>query len=148
VPFVHFFEGFRLSHEVSKIDVIDMLAAKPLVDAAKLARHRSRAMNPNHPNQRGTAQGPDVFFQAVEAANTYYEKCADVVEEVMAAVGALTGRHYKLFEYEGCPDAEHVIVIMGAGAPVVKEAIDVLTARGQKVGLLKVRAKPPFVLRL
>lgn len=95
VPFVHFFEGFRLSHEVSKINLIDMDEARPLIDRAKLARHRARAMNPNHPNQRGTAQGPDVFFQAMEAANTYYESCADFVEEVMAQVGALTGRKYE-----------------------------------------------------
>jgi pyruvate-ferredoxin/flavodoxin oxidoreductase len=95
VPFVHFFEGFRLSHEVSKINVIDVDCIRPLVDAAKLARHRARAMNPNHPNQRGTAQGPDVFFQAMEAANSYYEETPDIVEEVFEQVAAVTGRLYK-----------------------------------------------------
>ena len=147
VPFVHFFDGFRTSHEMQKIDAIDYNDMLPLVDQEAIKDFRARSMNPEHPHQQGTAQNPDIYFQNREASNPYYTAVPAVVEEEMAKVSKLTGRSYKLFDYSGAPDAENVIVIMGSGAEAVEETIDYLNARGEKVGLLKVRLYRPFSVK-
>ncbi|NLM40138.1 MAG: pyruvate:ferredoxin (flavodoxin) oxidoreductase, partial [Firmicutes bacterium] len=114
VPFLHFFDGFRTSHEIQKIDVIDYEDIEKLVDKKALAEFRARAMNPEHPELRGTAQNPDIYFQGREAANPYYNAIPGIVEEIMNQVGELTGRYYKPFDYYGAPDADRIIVIMGS----------------------------------
>jgi pyruvate-ferredoxin/flavodoxin oxidoreductase len=144
VPFVHFFDGFRTSHEVSKIEMIDYDSMAKLVDWDGVAAFRRRAMNPEHPQQRGTAQNPDVYFQNREAANPFYLKVPGIVEEVMKEVSELIGRNYSLFDYVGAPDAENIIVIMCSGAEAVEETVNYLGARGKKVGVLKVRLYRPF----
>lgn len=144
VPFLHFFDGFRTSHEVQKIDVIDYDDMKKLVNMDDVTRFRSRAQNPEHPVQRGTAQNPDIYFQGREAANSFYQATPAIVVDVMKQVSKLTGRSYKPFDYVGVPDAEQVIVIMGSGAEVVEETVNYLNARGAKVGLIKVRLYRPF----
>ena len=144
VPFLHFFDGFRTSHEVSKIDVIDYEDIKRLVDMKDIKDFKKRALNPEHPVQKGTAQNGDIYFQNREAANKYYDKIPEIVEEVMGKVNKLTGRNYHLFDYVGAPDATKVIVIMGSGAEACEETVDYLTAKGQKVGVLKVRLYRPF----
>jgi pyruvate-ferredoxin/flavodoxin oxidoreductase len=144
VPFLHFFDGFRTSHEVSKIESLtdgDLLA---MVDEAAVAAHRARALTPDRPVVRGTAQNPDTFFQAREATNPFYLECPRIVREEMARFAALTGRRYGLFDYVGHPQAERVLVLMGSGAETAHETVDWLTARGEKVGLLKVRLFRPF----
>jgi pyruvate-ferredoxin/flavodoxin oxidoreductase len=145
IPFMHFFDGFRTSHEVAKIEELTdedlrALIAEPLIHA-----HRQRGLTPDRPVIRGTAQNPDVFFQAREAANRFYDECPDVVERAMRRLAELTGRRYGLFEYFGHPAAERVIVIMGSGADTVHETVEYMTARGEKVGVLKVRLYRPFV---
>ncbi|AZR72824.1 pyruvate:ferredoxin (flavodoxin) oxidoreductase [Anoxybacter fermentans] len=144
VPFLHFFDGFRTSHEIEKVDVIEYEDMAKLVDWDAIKAFRERAMNPEHPQMRGTAQNPDIFFQAREACNPYYLKTPDIVAEVMKQVGDLTGRYYKPFDYVGAPDAEYVIVIMGSGSDTVEETVNYLTAKGEKVGLIKVRLYRPF----
>jgi pyruvate-ferredoxin/flavodoxin oxidoreductase len=144
VPFVHFFDGFRTSHEVSKIEVLSDDQLRSLMPEDEIAAHRLRALTPDRPVLRGTAQNPDTFFQAREAGNIFYEACPGIVEAVMTKFAALTGRSYGLFEYAGDPHAERVIVIMGSGAETARETIDVLTARGEKVGLLRVNLFRPF----
>ncbi len=146
VPFLHFFDGFRTSHEVSKIDAIDYEDIKKIVDYDAVNDFRSRALNPEHPILKGTAQNPDIYFQGREAANKYYEAVPAIVEQAMKDVEGITGRKYNLFDYYGAPDAEKVIVIMGSGAEAVEETIDYLCAKGEKVGLLKVRLYRPFVI--
>ena len=149
VPFLSFFDGFRTSHEVSKIDVIDYPELKALFDKKGLekdvAAFRARALNPEHPVQRGTAQNGDTYFQNRETANSYYAATPAIVQEMMDEVSALTGRPYHLFDYVGAPDAEEVIVIMGSGAETVEESINKLNAQGKKYGLIKVRLYRPFV---
>ncbi len=149
VPFLSFFDGFRTSHEVSKIDVIDYDEMKALFDkkglAQDVAAFRARALNPEHPVQRGTAQNGDTYFQNRETANGYYQKTPAIVQEMMDEVSALTGRSYHLFDYVGAPDAEEVVVIMGSGAETVEESINKLNAQGKKYGLVKVRLYRPFV---
>ncbi|QWT54644.1 pyruvate:ferredoxin (flavodoxin) oxidoreductase [Christensenella sp. MSJ-20] len=144
VPFVHFFDGFRTSHEVQKIEAIDYEDIKNLVNMDAVKAFRARAMNPEHPHERGTAQNPDVFFQNREAANKYYDATPAIVQEMMDKVGKLTGRHYKLFDYVGAPDAESVIVVMGSGCDTVEETVNYLVKEGRKVGCLKVRLYRPF----
>ncbi|GFN21710.1 pyruvate:ferredoxin (flavodoxin) oxidoreductase [Thermanaeromonas sp. C210] len=144
VPFVHFFDGFRTSHEVQKIEVIAYEDMAKLVDWQAIEAFRRRALNPEHPHQAGTAQNPDIFFQGREAANPYYLKVPGIVEEVMGKVGELTGRRYRLFDYHGAPDAERVIVCMGSACDVVEETVDYLVERGERVGLVKVRLYRPF----
>ena len=144
VPFLHFFDGFRTSHEISKIDAIEYEEMKKLVDMKDIEDFKARALNSEHPIQKGTAQNPDIYFQNREACNPYYQKVPAVVAECMKKVGELTGRKYDLFDYYGAPDAEKVIVIMGSGAETVSETVDYLNARGQKVGLIKVRLFRPF----
>ncbi|MCL2166113.1 MAG: pyruvate:ferredoxin (flavodoxin) oxidoreductase, partial [Clostridiales bacterium] len=147
VPFLHFFDGFRTSHEMQKIEAIDYKDMLPLIDQQTINDFRKRSMNPEHPHQQGTAQNPDVYFQNREASNPYYTAVPAIVEEEMAKVSKLTGRSYKLFEYSGAPDAENVIVIMGSGAEAVGETVDYLNARGGNVGLLRVRLYRPFSVK-
>ncbi|MBO8130269.1 MAG: pyruvate:ferredoxin (flavodoxin) oxidoreductase [Candidatus Marinimicrobia bacterium] len=144
LPFLHFFDGFRTSHEIQKIDVIDYDTIKGLVDEEAIEKFRQRSLNPEHPQLRGTAQNPDIFFQVSEAANKYYDAVPSIVENVMTQVGKVTGRKYHLFDYVGVPDAERVIVMMGSGAETAHEVVDYLTSKGEKVGLIKVRLYRPF----
>ena len=146
VPFLHFFDGFRTSHEVSKIDVIDYEDMKALVDMKDIEDFRARALNPEHPVQKGTAQNSDIYFQNRETANKYYEATPAIVQEMMDKVNKLTGRNYHLFDYVGAPDAENVVVLMGSGADAVEETINKMNAEGHKVGLLKVRLYRPFAI--
>ncbi len=146
VPFLHFFDGFRTSHEVSKIDVIDYEEMKELVDMADIADFRARALNPEHPVQKGTAQNSDIYFQNRETANKYYLATPAIVQEMMDKVNKLTGRNYHLFDYVGAADAENILVLMGSGADAVEETINKMNAEGAKVGLLKVRLYRPFAI--
>jgi pyruvate-ferredoxin/flavodoxin oxidoreductase len=144
VPFLHFFDGFRTSHEVSRIDELPDQVLRELIDEPALRAHRRRALTPDRPVVRGTAQNPDTFFQAREAANGFYQACPAVVQESMDRLAALTGRGYHLFDYHGHPQAERVIVLMGSGSETVHETVDWLVARGEAVGVLKVRLYRPF----
>ncbi len=144
VPFLHFFDGFRTSHEIQKIEVIDYEDIKPLVDWEKLNIHRSRALNPHHPYTMGTAQNPDIYFQEIESLNPIYAEVPEIVEEQMNKVFALTKRRYNLFDYVGDKNAEMIIVVMGSAAETIEETVNYLNSKGQKVGLLKVRLFRPF----
>lgn len=144
VPFMHFFDGFRTSHEIQKVEVADYADMGKLVNKEALAKFRSRAMNPEHPHIRGTAQNPDIYFQGREAANAYYQKVPAIVAEYMQKVGKLTGRTYKLFDYVGAPDADRVVIAMGSGCETIEEVINHLLTKGEKVGLIKVRLYRPF----
>ncbi|MDJ0663364.1 MAG: pyruvate:ferredoxin (flavodoxin) oxidoreductase [Acidimicrobiia bacterium] len=144
VPFLHFFDGFRTSHEVSKIEAISEETIRAMIDDNLIADHRIRALNPNDPKLRGTAQNPDVFFQAREASNVYYNALPGIVQVEMDKLAELTGRQYRLFDYHGAPDAERVVVMMGSGVGAATEAVDYLTAAGEKVGLLTVHLYRPF----
>ena len=144
VPFVHFFDGFRTSHEVQKIEVLDYDDLAKMLDWKAVDDFRSRALNPERPVTRGTAQNPDIFFQAREACNPYYEAIPDVVADYMKQMSQLTGRDYKPFNYYGDPEAENVIVAMGAVTETIEEVVDYLRARGEKVGVLKVHLYRPF----
>ena len=144
VPFLHFFDGFRTSHELTQIDLLGDDELRTLIDDDLVAAHRSRALTPERPVLRGTAQNPDTFFQAREASNPFYDACADVVRGEMERFAALTGRRYGLFDYVGHPDAERVVVLMGSGAETAHEAVDALVAAGERVGLVKVRLLRPF----
>ncbi|NNC93114.1 MAG: pyruvate:ferredoxin (flavodoxin) oxidoreductase, partial [Acidimicrobiia bacterium] len=144
VPFLHFFDGFRTSHEVMKIEALGPDVMAQMVDGALIAEHRERALNPNRPVLRGTAQNPDVFFQAREAANLYYDAIAPAVADTFDELAKLTGRRYGLFEYHGADDAERVVVLMGSGSGAAREAVDALNARGEKVGMVIVHLYRPF----
>lgn len=144
VPFVHFFDGFRTSHEVQKIEQIEYEDMAKLLDYDAVNAFRARALNPEHPHQAGTAQNPDIYFQGREAANKRYLEIPGIVQNYMDKVGELTGRKYHLFDYVGAPDAERVIVIMGSGADVVEETVNYLNSKGEKLGLIKVRLYRPF----
>jgi pyruvate-ferredoxin/flavodoxin oxidoreductase len=144
VPFLHFFDGFRTSHEVSKVEQLTVEDLSAMIDDNLIKAHRQRALSPDHPVLRGTAQNPDVFFQAREACNPYYLACPTIVQNVMDKFAKLVGRQYKLFDYVGATDAERVIVIMGSGADIAHETVEYLTGKGEKVGVLKVRLFRPF----
>mgnify|MGYP001194414072 CR=1 FL=1 len=144
VPFLHFFDGFRTSHEIQKIEVIDQEDLAKLVDYEAVNEFRQRALSPERPVTRGTAQNPDVFFQAREASNKFYDAVPDIVEEYMAEVTKLTGREYHPFVYYGDPKAENVIVAMGSVTETISEVVDYLTDKGEKVGVLKVHLYRPF----
>ena len=144
IPFLHFFDGFRTSHEIAKITPVDDDTLRALVPDALVASHRARALSPDRPVLRGTAQNPDVFFQAREAGNRFVAACPEIVRETMAQFGRLTGRAYGLFEYAGDPAADRVLVLMGSGAEVAHETVEWMTSRGEKVGVLKVRLFRPF----
>jgi pyruvate-ferredoxin/flavodoxin oxidoreductase len=146
VPFLHFFDGFRTSHEVARIEPLSDEDLLHLLDDEAIAAHRARALNPDRPVIRGTAQNPDVFFQAREAVNPFYEECPRIVQETMDAFAARTGRRYRLFDYAGHPRAERVIVLMGSGAETVHETVDRLAAQGERVGVVKVRLYRPFAV--
>ncbi|MEN8760201.1 MAG: pyruvate:ferredoxin (flavodoxin) oxidoreductase, partial [Desulfobacterales bacterium] len=144
VPFLHFFDGFRTSHEIQKIELIDYEDMARLVNREAVARFRARGTNPERPELRGTAQNPDIYFQGREAANSYYLKLAGIVADYMKKVGELTGRHYKLFDYIGDPAAEQVVVSMGSSCETIEEVVNYLVKQGQKIGLVKVRLYRPF----
>ncbi len=144
VPFLHFFDGFRTSHEIQKIEVWDNETLAKMVDFEDVEAFRNRALNPEHPVLRGTAQNPDIFFQAREACNPYYNAIPEIVTKYMDKVNAEIGTDYKLFNYYGAPDAEHVIVAMGSVNDTIEETIDYMLAQGKKVGLVKVRLYRPF----
>jgi pyruvate-ferredoxin/flavodoxin oxidoreductase len=146
IPFLHFFDGFRTSHEITKVDVLEDDTLVNLIDPGALAAHRGRALDPDRPVIRGTAQNPDAFFQAREAGQPFYAACPGIVDATMARFADLTGRRYRLFDYVGHPEPEHVIVIMGSGAECGHETVDYLTARGARVGVIKVRLFRPFSL--
>jgi len=144
IPFLHFFDGFRTSHEINKVIPISDETIRALLDEKAVRAHRERGLSPDRPVLRGSAQNPDVFFQAREASNPYYLACPVIVQDVMDRFARQTGRAYRLFDYYGAPDADRVIILMGSGAGAVEEAIDALNARGEKLGLLKVRLFRPF----
>jgi pyruvate-ferredoxin/flavodoxin oxidoreductase len=146
VPFVHFFEGFRISHEINKIEMLSDADLKAMIDDETVRAHRARALSPDHPVVRGTAQNPDVFFQARESVNPYYTACPGIVQKAMDKFAEVVGREYKLFDYEGAKDAERVIVIMGSGGETAAETAKYLAKRGEKVGVIQVRLYRPFSL--
>ena len=144
VPFVHFFDGFRTSHEVSKVEQLTTDDMRAMIREDLVHAHRARALSPDHPVIRGTAQNPDVFFQAREASNPFYQACPAIVQQTMDRFAQIVGRQYHLFDYFGAPDADRIVVLMGSGAEVAEEAVAHLNAAGEKVGLLKVRLYRPF----
>ena len=144
VPFINFFDGFRTSHEIQKIETWDYDDLKEMVDMDAVDAFRKNALNPNHPCERGSAQNPDIFFQAREACNPYYDALPAIVQEYMDKVNAKIGTDYKLFNYYGAPDAEHVIVAMGSVNDTIEETLDYMVKQGQKVGVVKVRLYRPF----
>ena len=144
VPFLHFFDGFRTSHEIQKIDAIDYEDIAKIAPWDKINEFRARALNPEHPHQAGTAQNPDIYFQNRETANKYYLATPEIVEECMKQVESITGRKYNLYDYVGAPDAEEVIICMGSGTETIDEAIEALNAQGKKYGLVKVHLFRPF----
>jgi pyruvate-ferredoxin/flavodoxin oxidoreductase len=144
IPFLHFFDGFRTSNEIQKVEICDYETLAELMPWDDVKNFRVRAMNPDHPHLRGTAQNPDHFFQAREAGNRYYDRCAGIVAEVMADVSKLVGREYHLFDYIGAPDADKIVILMGSGTDVSEEAVNYLNGQGEKLGVLKVRLYRPW----
>ena len=144
VPFLHFFDGFRTSHEIQKIEVLDYEDLKKLVDYEALNEFRNRSLNPERPYTKGTAQNPDIYFQAMEASNPYYENIVEVVNDYMQEINKLTGRDYRPFNYYGHPEAERIIVAMGSVTETIEETVDYLMERGEKVGVIKVHLYRPF----
>ncbi len=144
LPFIHFFDGFRTSHEVMKIEQLTVEDMKAMIDEDLVIAHRNRALSPDKPFIRGTAQNPDVYFQGRETVNPFYIKCPDIVQKQMDKFAKLVGRQYHLFDYVGAPDAERVIVMMGSGAEAAQDTVEYLTSKGEKVGVLKVRLYRPF----
>ncbi|MDZ7738373.1 MAG: pyruvate:ferredoxin (flavodoxin) oxidoreductase [Bacteroidales bacterium] len=144
IPFLHFFDGFRSSHEIQKVEMLETEDMKKLMDWDAVQSFRDNALNPEHPVTRGTAQNPDIFFQAKESVNTFYEPLADIVADYMKELSAVTGREYKPFTYYGAPDAENIIIAMGSVTSTIKETIDHLAGKGEKVGLITVHLYRPF----
>ncbi len=144
VPFLHFFEGFRTSHEVSKVEELSYDVMRAMIPDDKVREHRARGLNPEHPEIRGTSQNPDVYFQGREATNTLYEALPGIIEETMKQFAELTGRSYSLFDYVGAPDAERIIILMGSGADTAQETAEYLATQGEKVGVVKVHLFRPF----
>ncbi|NDV43866.1 4Fe-4S binding protein [Flagellimonas sediminis] len=144
IPFVHFFDGFRTSHQISKIALVDDVVIQGMIDPKFVDAHRERGLDPNRPVLRGTSQGPDVFFQGREAVNTYYQTCPGIVQNCMDRFAQLTGRQYQVFEYVGDPNAEQVLVSMTSSTETIEETINYLNSQGEKIGLLKVRLFRPF----
>lgn len=144
VPFLHFFDGFRTSHEIQKIEDLDQEQLKKMISEKSLNAFRTRALNPNKPVTRGTAQNPDVFFQAREASNSFYDAVPDMVARYMGEISEMTGRHYLPFDFHGHPEAENIIIAMGSVCETIREVVDVLVAKGEKVGILTVRLYRPF----
>ncbi len=146
IPFLHFFDGFRTSHEVAKVEQLRVDDLKAMIEQDLVQAHRDRALSPDRPQIRGTAQNPDVYFQAREACNSYYLATPTIVQNAMDKFARIVGRQYHLFDYVGAPDAERIIIMMGSGAEVAHETVEALRAAGQKVGLLKVRLFRPFAV--
>ena len=146
IPIVHFFDGFRTSHEVNKLELLTDEQIKSMIPDELVIAHRNRGLNPEHPFIRGTAQNPDVYFQGRETVNTFYNNMPAIVEQVMNDFAAMTGRKYKLFEYTGAADAERIIVVMGSGGETVSETMQALNAAGEKTGVIQVRLYRPFSL--
>jgi len=144
IPFVHFFDGFRTSHEVNKISELNEDDMRAMIDYEDIILHRNRGLTPDHPVLRGTAQNPDVFFQARETVNQYYDACPEIVQKAMDEFAKLTGRQYHLFDYYGAPDAERVVIVMGSGAETVEETTKYLVSQGEKVGMITVHLYRPF----
>ena len=144
VPFLHFFDGFRTSHEIQKIEEVSYDVMRQMVSDELVRAHRKRGLTPENPELRGTAQNPDIYFQGREAVNKYYLATVDIVQKQMDKYAKLTGRQYHLFDYHGAKDAESVIILMGSGAETVEETVDELNSRGGKYGVLKVRLYRPF----
>lgn len=144
IPFVHFFDGFRTSHQTSKIEKVSDQVIRTMVNKDFISAHKNRALNPNKPFIRGTSQGPDVFFQSKEAVNTYYDVCPNIVQDQMDEFAKLTGRQYKIFDYIGDPKAEQVIIAMASATETIEETIHYLNSKGSKIGLIKVRLFRPF----
>lgn len=144
IPFVHFFDGFRTSHETAKIECIPDEVIREMMNPEVITEHRNRGLNPNAPVLRGTSQGPDVFFQSREAVNTYYKACPDIVQNQMDKFAKLTGRQYRLFDYVGHPEAEHILIAMASATETIQETVKHLNTKGEKVGLIKVRLFRPF----
>lgn len=147
LPFLHFFDGFRTSHEIAKIELVDDAIIKSMLSEELIAAHRSRALSPDHPIMRGTAQNPDVYFQGRETVNPYYDAVPAIIQQKMDELAAYTGRPYHLYDYHGAPDAERVIILMGSGCEATHETVDYLTSQGEKVGVLKVRLFRPFAMQ-
>jgi len=147
IPFVHFFDGFRTSHEVMKIEQLEVADMQAMLDDDLIIEHRKRALTPENPFIRGTAQNPDVYFQGRESANQFYLNTPQIVQEAMDKFKTLTGRQYKLYEYYGAPDADRIIVLMGSGVGAVQETVDYLNQNGQKVGMVKIRLYRPFSIK-
>ncbi|HVE23542.1 MAG TPA: pyruvate:ferredoxin (flavodoxin) oxidoreductase [Acidocella sp.] len=147
VPFLHFFDGFRTSHELNTLELLSDAEIRAMIDDDLVRAHRARALNPEHPFVRGTAHNPDTYFQAREAANPFYERVPGIVETAMDRFGALTGRHYRLFEYDGDPEAEQVLVLMGSGAETARATVAAMRRAGEKIGVLQVRLFRPFSTR-
>ena len=147
VPFLHFFDGFRTSHEESKVELLTIEDMRSLINDDLVRAHRKRALSPDNPFIRGTAQNPDVFFQARETVNSYYLNCPDIVQKVMDKFEKAIGRRYELFQYFGAPDAERIIILMGSGAETAQETVEYLVKKGEKVGLVKVRLYRPFSIK-
>jgi pyruvate-ferredoxin/flavodoxin oxidoreductase len=144
IPFLHFFDGFRTSHEVAKVEQLTPDDMRAMIDEGLVQAHRARALSPDHPVIRGTAQNPDVYFQAREASNPFYAACPAIMQKAMDKFAQVVGRQYHLFDYFGAPDADRVVLLMGSGAEVAEEAIAHLNAAGEKVGMVKVRLYRPF----
>ena len=144
LPFVHFFDGFRTSHEVAKVEQLAEDDMRAMLDDELVRRHRRRALSPDHPVLRGTAQNPDVYFQGRETVNPYYLACPSIVQNTMDRFAQIVGRQYHLFDYVGAPDAERVLVLMGSGADAVQETVEYMAARGERVGMIKIRLYRPF----
>ncbi|MBZ0095059.1 MAG: pyruvate:ferredoxin (flavodoxin) oxidoreductase, partial [Sulfuricella sp.] len=144
LPILHFFDGFRTSHEVAKVEQVPREVVREMIDDKLVFAHRARALTPDHPVIRGTAQNPDVYFQGRESVNAYYSAMPGIVQRAMDKFASLTGRQYRLYEYVGAPDADRVVVLMGSGAEAVEEVVEHLNAHGEKVGVLKVRLYRPF----
>ncbi|MEN6585214.1 MAG: pyruvate:ferredoxin (flavodoxin) oxidoreductase [Sulfuricella sp.] len=144
IPILHFFDGFRTSHEVAKIDQVPFEVVREMIDDKLVFAHRARGLSPDHPVLRGTAQNPDVYFQGRETVNVFYDAMPGIVQKAMDKFAGLTGRQYHLYEYVGAPDAERVIMLMGSGAEAAEETVEHLNARGEKVGMVKVRLYRPF----
>ncbi|NMA38495.1 MAG: pyruvate:ferredoxin (flavodoxin) oxidoreductase, partial [Papillibacter sp.] len=144
LPFIHFFDGFRTSHEYRNIEQLEYEALKSIVDWKAIEDFRRRALNPNHPQARGTAQNPDIYFQGREVQNSFFNNAPDITADYMQKLGQLTGRSYQPFDYYGSPDAENIIIAMGSVSDTIKETINYLLSKGEKAGLIQVRLYRPF----
>ena len=147
IPFIHFFDGFRTSHEIQKVEEVSQETMRKMISDELVMAHRRRGLSPDHPSMRGTAQNPDVYFQGRETVNKYYQAVPGIVQKQMDKFAQMTGRQYHLFDYVGAPDAEKIIVIMGSGAETVEETVEFMVSKGEKVGAIKIHLFCPFDLK-